>query len=212
MLSLRTTDNWAFSVLVTVGGDAETFSNTATDTSAYEAMEAWILWLNAAGRAWSGAITFAWTWARETTTGGAELTLSAGSNFSINAGAQTLLGFAAAGPVSSTTGAAAAVGTWAPIGKIAMRCYIRQLDRGDATGDGAIRPGVPGTAHRRPALSATGTVVDAARFAAVLADAENPRKATVYQLHKDAWRTVAVGPIRRAAASFKHYRFDLEVV
>ena len=214
MLSLRTSDDWtALSVDVTVAPDpAETFTNAATASSAYEAIEAWTDWLNDAGRAWSGVVTFAWTWARDTTTGGVLFTLTAtGDNFTIDGGALSTLGFAAAGPVGLTTGTVA-LGTWAPAGEIAVARYMRQLGVGDASGDGVVRPGVPGAAHYRPTVSGTGTALDAARFGSIFADAENPRVAVVYQKHLSTWRTLAVGPITRARSGTMHYRFDLETL
>jgi len=214
MFSLRTDDDWtALSVAVTVAPDpAETFSNAAADSSAYEAMVAFDAWLNAGGRAWTGVVSFAWTWARDTTTGGALLILTAtGGLFTIDAGALSTLGFAAGGAWATVTGAAA-LGTWAPAGKMAVSNHMRVLDRGDASGDGALRPGVPGAAHYAPEVSAVGTAVDAARMADILADAENPRVAVVYQLHNAEWLTLAVGDITRSVVTSAHYRFDLKTL
>ena len=214
MFSLRTDDDWtALEVDVTVAPDpAETFSNAATDSSAYEAMVAFDTWLNAAGRAWSGGVSFAWTWARDTTTGGALLTLTAtGGLFTIDAGALSTLGFAAGGAWATVTGSAA-LGTWAPAGKMAVAQHMRVLERGDAPGDGVLRPGVPGAAHQTPTVSAVCTALDAARLADILADAENPRVAVVYQLHTAEWLTLAVGEITRSAVTSAHYRFDFQAV
>jgi len=211
MISLRTSDSWtALVVAVTVAPDpAETFTNTAT--SAYEAMVAFDSWLNDAGRAWSGAVTFGWTWSRDSTTGGALLVLTAtGGLFSIDGGAASTLGFAAGGAWASVTGSAA-LGTIAPIGGVAVRVHMRQLAAGDACGDGVVRPGVPGAAHYRPRVSFVGDSLDTARTAAMLATASNPRIVIVWQKHLDEWRTLALGPVKRSVASTHHYSFDLDV-
>ena len=211
MISLRTSDAWtALVVAVTVAPDpAETFTGSAT--SAYEAMVEFDSWLNGAGRAWTGVVSFSWTWERDSTTGGALLILTAsGGLFSIDGGAQSTLGFAAGGAFASTTGAAA-LGTIAPVGGVAVRAYMRQLAVGDACGDGVLRPGVPGAAHYRPAVSFVGDSLDAGRTAAMLATASNPRIAVVWQKHLAAWRTLAIGPISRSVASTHHYKFDLNV-
>jgi len=214
VLSLRTSDAWStLEIDVTVAPDpAETYTNASTDSSSYESIEAFVDWLNDAGRAWFGVVLFTWAWSRDAPTGGALLTLTArGGLFSIDGGAAATLGLALSAGVSSVTGTAAA-GTWAPAGGMAVGRYMRQLGKGDASADGAVRPGVPGAAHYRPTVSGTGTAVDAARFASILGDAENPRVAVVYQKHLATWRTLALGPINRSPVSTMHYRFDLETL
>jgi hypothetical protein len=212
MISLRTSADWtALVVEVVVAPDpGEIFSNT-TKTSAYEAMVDFDAWLNDAARAWFGVVSFSWRWARDPTTGGALLILTAaGGLFSIDAGAQSTLGFSLGVGQSTTTGAAA-LGTIAPVGGVAVRAHMRQLAVGDACTDGAVRPGVPGAAHYRPSVSFVGDSLDAGRTAAMLATASNPRIAVVWQKHLDAWRTLAIGPIARTVASTHHYKFDLNV-
>lgn len=212
MLAVETTDTWTFSVDVTVGAATETFTNAAADKDAYAAITAFVTWLNAAGRAWFGTRTFSWTWARQSSSGGAILVLSAtGGVFTITAGASARLGLPAAAGVTTVIGTTAATGTWAPVSKLAMARNLRLLGKGDACGDGAVRPGVPGLAGSRPSLAAIGTAVDAGRVAAVLADASNPRRATGYQTHTDTWLEVALGRHSRGAVSTTHYRFDFEV-
>lgn len=197
MLSLQTRDTWTFAVDTTVGAATETFTNAATDPSAYEAMEAWIAWLNAAGRAWFGTRTFSWTWARYTTDGGAKITLSAtGGVFSINAGANGRLKLAAAAGVTTTTGTAGADGTWAPGSKVNVTRHYRLLEpRGDAAAGPAVRGAAPGLAPFGPVVEAVGDSIDTARLASVLSNASHPRRAWIWQVPFSAWREYALGPV-----------------
>lgn len=212
MLAIETTDTWTFSVDMTVGVNTETFTGAAADRDAYAATVAFVAWANAAGRAWTGTRTFSWTWVRQSSTGGAILVLSAtGGTFTITAGAAARLGLPASVGATIVIGTTAATGTWAPVSTIAISRNLRVLGKGDACGDGAVRPGVPGLAGSRPSLAAIGTATDAARVAAVLADASNPRRATGYQRHTDSWLEVALGRASRGAVSTTHYRFDFEV-
>lgn len=209
MLAVETGDVWAFSVDVTVAPVVETYTNSANDKDAYAAIVALVAWANSVARPWYGARVFSWSWARQSSTGGALLTLSAtGGVFSITAGANARLGLPAAANVTSVAGTTAATGTWAPVSRLAVARNLRVLGEGDANGDGAVRPGVPGLAGSRPTLAAIGTAIDAARIAAVLAVASNPRRATCYQTHTDTWLEVALGAATRGAVSTTHYRFD----
>jgi hypothetical protein len=211
MIAFETADNWAWSVDVTVGAATETFTNLATDADAVAALQALVTWANAGGRAWTGTRVFSWAWIRHAASGAALLTLSAtGGAFSLTAGALTTLGFAAVAGVTSTTGAAAA-GTWAPALPVSLRRNVRLLDSGDAGGNGAVRPGVPGLACRLPKLDAMGTATDAARLSAVLAAASSPRRAQVWQLHTSSWIELAVGAVSRSAQGSKAYEFAIEV-
>ena len=211
MLTVRTADDWAFSVDVTVGAATETFSNDADDSSAYLAMTAWLVWLNAPARAWTGTRTFDWTWQRYATDGGAKITLSAvGGTFTITGGANARLKLSAAAGVTTTTGTAGADGTWAPAPGIAVVADLRTIGRGDACGDGAVRPGVPALGTNRPAISAVATPTDAGRLAGVLAVAESPRRCHVWQEHTSTWRELALGFVQREASGFSFYRFTLE--
>jgi len=211
MMAFETADNWAWSIDVTVGAATETFTNAATDADVVAALQALVDWANAAGRAWTGTRTFSWAWARHAASGAALLTLSAvGGAFSLNAGALATLGFGAVAGVTSTTGAAAA-GSWAPALPVSVRRNVRLLDAGDAGGNGAVRPGVPGLACRMPKLDALGTATDAARLSAVLAAASSPRRAQVWQLHTSSWVGLAVGAVSRSAQGSQNYRFAFEV-
>lgn len=210
MLALETTDNWAFSVDIDVGG-AETYANAASDALA--SIEALVLWANSPGRGWFGVAAFSWSWQRDPTTGGAIFVLASTAllGFAISAGAHDRLGLPADTAVNEVTGDQPATGTWAPVSKVAVTKHMRVLERGDANAGGSVRPGVPGLAGFHPSLAAIGTVVDAARLAAILATASNPRRCWVYQLHTGQWRNYALGAPTRQAQDTMHYQFDLPV-
>lgn len=209
MLALETTASWAFSVDVTVGGNTETYTNSASDRDAVTAMTMLVAWANDAGRAWTGTRTFSWEWARHAATGGALLILACSGTFSLSVGAALNLGLPAAAGVVGVVGTAPALGTWAPISRLSIRGNLRVLAAGDGCGDGAVRPGVPGTAAKNPKAEAIGTAIDAARLAAILATASNPRRCLVYQLHKDTWLTRALGEITRSSSGPMYYAFEL---
>ncbi len=209
MLAIETTATWAFSVDVTVGVNTETYTNLAADRDAVTAVTALVAWANDAGRAWSGSRTFSWDWSRHSDSGGALLVLACSGTFSLSAGAATNLGLPAAVGVVGVVGTAPALGTWAPVSRVSVRGNLRVLAAGDGCGDGAVRPGVPGTAAKNPQVSAIGTAIDAARLAAILATASNPRRCLVYQLHKATWLTRALGDISRSSAGPMHYAFEL---
>lgn len=197
MLSLQTRDDWAFSVDVTVGAATETYTNTATASSAYDAMTAWLVWLNDAARAWAGTRVFDWTWARFADDAGGKITLSAtGGVFSINGGANARLKLAAAAGVTTTTGTAGADGTWAPVSNVNVLRHYRFSDqRGDAAAGPALRGFSPGLAPFGPAVEAVGNGTDTARLGSVLAAASHPRRAWVWQRPFSTWREYALGPV-----------------
>ena len=160
------------------------------------------------------APSFGWSWQRDPATGGAVLTLYATAPFTLEAtttAAQTGYGLTAGVKASATshTFDAPAIGTWAPVSGLAVSKNIRILGRGDACGNGAIRPGVPGLATYTPSIEAIGTAEDAGRLTEVLADASNPRRMTVYQQHTGLWLDLALGDVSRSSRGAKHYRFQL---
>lgn len=162
--------------------------------------------------------TFSWSWQRESATGGAIITISCtGGSFTLeatNTDAQDGYGYPAGaqGPATDIEADASAAGTWAPTWPIGLRADLRVLPDGDACGDGGIRPGVPGLAHRSPIATAAGTARDAARLAAMLALSANPRRATAYQTHTGLWLSFALGDVERSPVDGVNYRFDLEAV
>lgn len=209
MLSVETSDTWGFTVDVDVGG-AETYTNA--DSDAISSMYSFWLWLNAPARGWFGVASFSWSWARDATTGGAILTLTSTApfGFDMTNGAHARLGLPADTGATAIVGDQPATGTWAPDSGISFKRYARILDRGDASGDGSTRPGVPGLAPYRPTCEAIGTAIDTARLAAVLATATNPRRALVWQVHSATWIEVAIGRPNRQAVDTTHYRVTLE--
>jgi len=192
------------------GVTTDSYNHPTPVTDVATVMDALVVWANA-----TFAHVFGWSWARDPATGGAIITLSAtGGTFTLeatNADAQTGYGLSAGlkAAAAAHTFDTAAVCTWAPTLPIAVRANMRILDRGDACGDGAIRPGVPGLATYRPRVEAMGSALDAARLASVLADAGNPRRAAIYQLHTDMWLALAVGDVSRSPVGAVNYRFEL---
>ena len=160
--------------------------------------------------------SWSWSWARDASTGGAIITLAVDTGtFTIeatNADAQNGYGLAAGvhAAAASQVFDSPAAGTWAPASRVAVSANIRRLGRGDACGDGATRPGVPGNAANRPAVEAIGTPIDAGRITAQLAAASSPRRGRVYQLHTGQWLELAIGSVQRSPAGAMHYRFSIE--
>lgn len=207
MLALETTDNWAFTVDIDIGG-AETYSNAEAD--AYSSIAALVDWANSPARGWFGASLFSWSWARNASTGGAILTLTAaGFPFTITNGAHARLGLPADNNVQEVVGDQPASGTWAPDSGLMVSRNIRQLDKGDANGGGSIRPGVPGAAVYRPTVAAIGTALDTARLASILASASSPRRGWVWQQHTATWLEFAIGQPNRSPVDTTHYRVEL---
>lgn len=208
MLALQTTDNWAFTVDITVPFWSlipETYTNaevTATSTAA-----AFLTWLLDAGRAWNGE-TFTASWARDTTTGGARLTVICGHTWEIGAGALTCLGLDADTYAGSAASIQSAAGTWSPKVPISVRGYARSVEAGDAESAGATRPGSPGRGHYLPTCEAIGPALDAARLSAVLAVAESPRVCDVDQEHTGDRLRLSLGDVQRSRQDLT-YRFTI---
>ncbi len=211
MLALETTgDGWGSAEIeISDGVTTDTWTGSADTLSAVAAMDELAAWATS-----TFAPTFTWTWARDATTGGAIFTLSASANFTIeplNSTAEDLFGLdpGVKSSASSQPFDSAAIATWAPVSGIAVRTSLRQLGRGDAPGDGAVRPGVPGLAALRQSVGAVGTAIDAGRLAAALALATSPRRIDVYQQHTGTWLRLALGDVSRSPSGFMHYRFDM---
>ena len=211
MLALRTTDNWAFSLDVTVpivSGIAETYTNAEVTASA--SATALETWLNAAGRAWYGVTFFGLSWSRYPNQAGGRLTVHCGDDFDLDGGALTTLGLNADNYIQIANGIQSAVGTWYPTVPIAVTGYARQLDEGNAESAGAIRKGVPGLGAIRPQVNGIGTVLDAAQLAGILAVAYSPRIADIDQEHTGDRLRVALGPLTRSRVDMT-YRFGFDV-
>lgn len=194
MLSLRTKDNWSFSLTVTVGAGVDTYTNTAK--SAVESIIALEYWLNDAGsRPWGSG--WSWNWQRQDSTAGPLLSLQYNSAFSLNGGASTTLGFAAGAYANTAVGTAAALGAWSPEPYIATRYNLGDLAQGDATGNGSVRPGVIALANLGMEIEGIGKAIDAARVASILASASSPRVAVVYIAQEKSWADVSLGEMQR---------------
>jgi hypothetical protein len=193
------------------GTATSSFNAASVYMNVADVMDALVVWADAT----FFLLTFAWSWARDPATGGAIITLSAtGGTFTLqatNADAQAGYGLAAGLKAAATSHAfdSAAAGTWAPLSGLMVSVDFRVAGDGDACANGAIRPGVPGLAHHRPAVSAVGSALDAGRWASMLANAHSPRRANAWQQHTSSWVQFALGEATRAAAGVQHYRFEL---
>lgn len=195
MLAVRTVDNWAFSLTVDDGANApEVYSNAALD--GLSSVVAMLAWLNDSARAWY--LIHRWTvaWTRYEY-GGARLTLTASLPFTLDGGASSLLGLDADTYANSAVGISPVVGVWNPAVQPSARAYARSIGEGDAESAGAIRPGVPGTGHYLPSVSAVCSAAEAAYLTDILTNADSPRVAVVEQEHTGATLTLALGDVSR---------------
>ena len=231
MLSLQTRDNWStLSVSVKVGAPAaEVWTCDRTENSAFDALVSFVTWCNAAGRSWTGLVLFDWTWQRDATTGGAIVSVRAsGATMNLTPNDfYALLSLAAVVGATTSTGTTAAAGTWspAPAGKLPLRLGVRWLrEPGEASGVGAIRPGIPGLAAPwytcRPVVGA----VDCARWTDVVRWASHPRRAwlrlsnvarvsewVVSPGDDDGFALLAVGQVQRQRQGASLWSFDLRL-
>lgn len=191
-LSFETRDSWTWTGQFTVGANTRTYTNSADDNSAYDAMVAMLGWLNSAARPWFGAITFAWVVGQAT--GGGAFTLTATANFTLVAAAAmtTAVGLPSAAATQSIAGTVASGTIW-PDSGVKMRQWLRQLPAGDGAAVGAFLGAPPGTAPYRPTVQAIGSRSDAARWHEQLAIAASPRRGWIYQDDVGAYRQVALG-------------------
>lgn len=211
MVYVATTDNWAFSVTVTVGAyAAQTYTNSASNNNAHLASQALLTYLNAAARPWFGVVTWQLAASRSSTSG-TRYTYGCGNIFTLSGGAATCLGLAAGAYAGSATSTTDAAGSWYPKVRPSVRSYARYVDTGDANGAGAVRPGSPGASLYRPSVEAIGTGTDAARLAMVLKAAASPRIASVYQAATDRWLSLSLGEVQRSR-EVNTYRFSLSCV
>lgn len=214
MISFRTDASWSFSLVVTVGINVDTYSNTAT--SAYEAMEALVAWANSPLRPWYPSPPFSWTF-RAAQVGTVQnspfvqLVLRGPAPFELDGGAYGWLGFVADTYSGEAIADDYALGAWLPSPGIAVRSYERTLPEGDAAGNGTVRPGSPGAASYAASVEAIGTARDAAVLSLHLANAPSPRVCWVYQTHKAAWLQFALGDVSRTREDAT-YRFGFDVV
>ena len=195
MMALRTNAAWSAAVLtVDFGGAPQAWSPTAADSTAYEALLSFAVWIAASfpGR------SMTWAWERDATNAGASITMTfdQAATIAANAAAQTLTGLPpAGGPLTAHTSTWA--GTWKPSAILDLTRWVRWLEGSGATsGVGSLRSGVPGTAAHAPLLRTIATALDIARLMSELASAATPRQAWIYQEHTTTWRLVSVGSVK----------------
>ena len=219
MLSLETTDDWSCSIAVTVGAATETYVNSASNVSAYNLITSLVAWANHPSRSWSAVSgVFSWGWQPDPNSSKILIMFfRTQTNFSVtfDATAGTRLGLPSASNVLSVTATSGASGTWAPgrEGYLAVsNDFIYSADDdGDLSGAGAVRGICQGLAGRAPQVSAIGSAADAAALSALMASARNPRRAPIYQLHRDRHISVAIGDISRSSFDSRNYRFQFQV-
>jgi len=212
MLSIETKEDWAWTISVQIGAAAATYTNT--ELSAYGALEAFTAWASAAARPWPDTVGWSWSWYKDAATDGATILLRStdAATLTMSAGATARIGIAS-GVGVSFFGTAPASGTWAP-GPVGMLGVVVDLpflgDAGDAAAVGAVRPGVPGLAGRRPIVSASATALGNARLVSILRLASNPRRAWVFQRHTQTWIDIALGGYQRSTLNSLWYSYTLD--
>jgi hypothetical protein len=204
MMLLETSDTWtAVQLTVTFGAFTDVYS-VATACSAYDVLAGLYAWSIDAARPWAGKSLEWLTSTRVTTTAGFKVDLAGSAVFTLacNATAQTLLGLPANSPGVTSVTSTTVAGSWAPgrLGRIAVNRNVRWLQGpGHASGLGACRPGIPGSASYRPDASAVGGALDMARLAAVLADASSPRRCWIRANLDTTWSQWALTTVERQA-------------
>ena len=212
MLSIETTESWAWTITVQIGAAVDTYSNA--ERSTFDTLEAFTAWASAAARPWADSVVWSWTWYKDATTDGALVMLRStdAATLTMSAGATARLGIAS-GVGISFLGFAAASGTWAP-GPVGMLGVVVDLpflgDVGDAAAVGAVRPGVPGLAGRRPVVTASATALGNARLVSILRAASNPRRGWVYQRHTATWVDIAIGGYQRSRLNSLWYSYTFD--
>lgn len=212
MLSIETTEDWTWSIIVQIGAHVATYTNA--DRSTFDTLEAFTTWASAAARPWADTVLWRWSWEQDPATGGALVTLrsSDAATLTMPAAGTARLGIAS-GAGLAFVGATVAAGTWAP-GPVGMLSVVQDLpllgDDGDTSATGAVRPGVPGLAGRRPAVNGTCNALQHARLIAILRLASNPRRGWVYQRHTATWIDIAIGGYSRSPLNSLWWSVTLE--
>lgn len=212
MLSIETTEDWNFTIAVQIGAFNDTYTNA--ERSAFDTLETFTVWASAAARPWADSVVWMWSWSKDPATDGAIILLrsSDAATLTMSAGATARLGIAS-GVGITFLGTTPASGTWAP-GPVGMLGVVVDLpflgDTGDAAAVGAVRPGVPGLAGRRPVVSAMANALGNARFVAVMRAASNPRRGWVYQRHTATWVDIAIGAYQRSPLNSLWYSYTID--
>jgi len=213
MLSIETTETWAWTITVQIGANVDTYTNA--ERSTYDTLQAFVAWASAAARPWADTVLWRWSWSQDVATGGAKVTLASSdaATLTMSAGAAARLGIAS-GVGTIFAGTSPASGTWAP-GPVGMLAAVLDMpflgDEGVTSATGAVRPGVPGLAGRRPIVSGTCDALQHARLISILRLASNPRRGWVYQRHTATWIDVAFGGYTRQPVNSLWWRVALEV-
>lgn len=214
MFSLRTVDDWTFSVQVGVpnlAGDVATYSNTAT--SAYDVAVAFCAWASASARPWADALVFTPDYFADESGFGVGVAISAGT-FEIAPDATASARMIWIADVNTRIASeGACTGTWLASGPFGVRGFKRLLlGDGECSGVGAVRAGVPGLAARTPTVEAIATRTEAAALVDLLPSASNPRKGWIYQTQDQTWRLLSVAKVTIARADPLLTRVTLEAV
>lgn len=212
MLSIETSEAWAWSITVQIGAHVDTYANA--ERSAYDTLEAFVAWASAAARPWADTVAWRWAWSIDTATGGAKVTLVStdAATLTMPAGGVARLGIAS-GVGNVFAGTTAASGTWAPgpAGLLSVTVDLPFLgDEGASSATGAVRPGVPGLAGRRPIVVGTCDALQHARFIAIMRLASTPRRGWVYQRHTAMWIDIAIGGYNRSAVNAKWWSVTID--
>lgn len=209
-LAVNTSTDWGFSIDIHADGVTETYTSAGTETNAVQAMDALVAWANDGARAWSNL----WAWsARVGSTGRAEMLLRSGDFFDItpDAAAIAALGIAVQAVVTSTTTSTGAAGTWYPANGLHLRNWLRQLDTGDASSLGSLRPGVPGSGNQSGSCEAVAGYAEIPALLTALRAATQPRTGQVYHDIAAAWQVVSIGPVSQERLAAAAYRVALTV-
>jgi hypothetical protein len=209
MLSFETRDSWkSCSVTVTVGASVETYNHSG-HASAYHLIDDFTDWANDGARGWAGAALFTWSWTRAVNRG-AQLSVSvsgvASATFAPNGFWQALT-YMSGVTAATWTATDGADGTSCPSRGLVVsggqgsghwsvkRAYRFSGDGGDASANGAIRPGVPGLFGIGPAVSAVGDPSDAAAIKIATYYLSNPRRLAVYNVERKLWHELAFSDV-----------------
>ena len=212
MMLLDTTDEWAGCALtVQFGADVDTYAAPSA-RNAYDVLDGLQAWSMDAARPWTSKILSWLTTSRDDVTGGATFKIAGSASFSLgaNATAQALLGLPASSlSVLTITTSAPLAGSWCP-GRMVLRRDVSVLEgKGQSSGIGAIRPGIPSTTCRRPHLVVSARALDLGRLAVVMASAAHPRAVWLRDALTAEWSRWALVDAKRTAGDGVVWRVEV---
>lgn len=212
----------AWSVTVTVGVDADTYSDSS-GVNAFDRMSTFLSWLASLGRPWAGVDFILW-WVVDQNTGEVRWTLTADQPFTLTSVSANDLGWTnEPTPATTHTAANPAPGVWGGMtqdgrGTFNVRNEYPFLDTpGDASGVGAVRPGVPGNAGAKLVLEAVATARAAAALDLLLRTTSGDRRVTWSNTPGDLYnytaRRTRIGQVTRTSVGKNLYRlaFDARI-